>query len=51
MAKFGQGGHIFINICIALFHILGLIESNKNIQKLFKLSIFFSKRSKDPGGG
>ena len=27
--KIGSGGHIFININIALFYVLGLIHSNK----------------------
>ena len=31
----GKGGYIFKNICNALFCVLGPIESNKHIQRIF----------------
>ena len=33
--KLGQGGHIVKNICIALFCVLGHIDSHKHIHRIF----------------
>ena len=47
MGKLGQGGYIFINICIALFCVLGHIDSNKHIQRIFYIFLYLlSEESK-----
>ena len=48
--KLGHGGSIFKYICIALFCVLGHIDSNKHIHRTFFISIFLSEYAKNPGG-
>jgi predicted glycoside hydrolase/deacetylase ChbG (UPF0249 family) len=37
IGKLGQGGYIFENICIALFRVLGHIDSHKHIHRIFDI--------------
>ena len=39
--KLGQGGYIFKNIFIALFCVLGHIDSHKNIHRIFYIFYIF----------
>ena len=49
--KLVKGGYIFINICIALFCVLGHIDSNKHIHRIFYIFLYFlSEYAKNPGG-
>ena len=49
--KLGQGGYIVKNICIALFYVLGHIDSHKHIQIIFHIFLYFiSEYAKNPGG-
>ena len=51
IGKLGQGGYIFKNICIALFCVLGHIDSHKHIHRIFKYFLYFlSEYAKNPGG-
>ena len=51
IGKMGQGGYIFKNICIALFCVLGHIESNKHIHRIFYIFLYLlSKYAKNRGG-
>ena len=46
--KLVKGGYIFINICIALFCVLGHIDSNKHIHRIFY--IFYPNMLRIQGG-
>ena len=49
--KLVKGGYIFINICIALFCVLGHIDSNKHIHRIFYIFyIFYPNMLRIQGG-
>ena len=51
IGNLGQGGYIFKNICIGLLYVLGHIDSNKHIHRIFSIFLYFwSEYAKNPGG-